>query len=216
MHTIMKNNKNLYDFICLTFNNVLSSFKCIKYKRKISPRKNWPHLWGRRGKFCGCNGFSMEWRITHGKTGKIVLPVTDFTDYWVKFNLKISNIMKCPKFFKNIVLDAVGRDLIHTRQNLLASKGKKQNKTKTNWCPDRTKDYSKVKQLITCLQNKCWVPNSGLSVKSVLKQILVSEKCVWYKGHIYILNMGTVKRRMLFPLEFSMRHWLLLLRYNVQ
>lgn len=83
-----------------------------------------------------------------------MLPITDFTDYWVKFNLKISNIMKCPKDFKNMILDAVGRDLIHTRQNLSASKEKTKMKTKTettatklqtNWCPDRTKDYSKVK-----------------------------------------------------------------------
>lgn len=61
-----------------------------------------------------------------------MLPITDFTDYWVKFNLKISNKMKCPKYFKNIILDAIGRDLIHTRQNLLASKEKKTKiKTKT-------------------------------------------------------------------------------------
>lgn len=53
-----------------------------------------------------------------------MLPITGFADYWVKFNFKISNIIECPKDFENIILNAVGRDLIHTRQNLLASKEK--------------------------------------------------------------------------------------------
>lgn len=55
--------------------------------------------------------------------------------------------MECPKDFENIILNAVGRHLIHTRQNLLASKEKQKDKkkTQTNWCPDRTEDYSKVK-----------------------------------------------------------------------
>lgn len=59
-----------------------------------------------------------------------MLPITGFADYWVKFNLKISNIMECPKDFENIILNAVGRDLIHTRQNLLASKEKQKQQQK--------------------------------------------------------------------------------------